>query len=557
VLAVALTVASASACSDLTKQDNYVSPDNGRPDPILRASKRRGGDLRLATSGEWPSMDPALVVQPEARNFLRNYARTLTVFRSAPADHDNPNGPALVVPDLAASLGAASNNATRWTYTLRDGIRYEDGTPVSAADIAYAVMRSQDRALFPEAPDWFAGALKSATATNDRTVVFDLTRSVPNFDDYAQLPVTAPVPRSKDSAAYGNHVLSSGPYKFGEVVPGRRYSLVRNDQYDPNTDPLSLRGALPDTITVEAGIEQTELSRRVRNGELHMQIGSPNGPGSAIAGRVIGDPQPKDPVVTAALPTIAYTLINPVVEPLTDQLCRLAVLRAADRDSYARAYGGPVVARVATGLLPPAGVVPRVETRLDHAPAGDVTAANAELKGCKAPNGFTATLAYREGRADEASAAEALKTSLARIHIALELKAFPASGYYTEYAGNPAYAAAHHIGLIMSDSVAPRPGTDELLRPIVDGSDTGRAANVDMRYLAEVQALLKDPTHSTNALVRREAWTHIDALAMQSAYVIPGAWGQNTLFQPTRVTNLFVNDGFGTFDYTRLGTVRQ
>ena len=44
-----------------------------------------------------------------------------------------------LVPDMATDLGRPNEDNTEWTFTLKDGIKYEDGTDVKAEDVAYAI----------------------------------------------------------------------------------------------------------------------------------------------------------------------------------------------------------------------------------------------------------------------------------------------------------------------------------------------------------------------------------------------------------------------------------
>jgi peptide/nickel transport system substrate-binding protein len=400
--------------------------------------------------------------------------------------------------------------------------------------------------------DWFDGALRSVSAPDSRTVVFKLSRPVPNFDYFAQLPVMAPVPRSRDDGAgYGAHVAATGPYKIASAV-GQAFTFVRNPAYDAASDPLSKRAALPAEFDVRASVPPADLARGLHDKTIDMQIGAAR---DGTSGQVLGDSSGQAPVDTAVLPSIAYTLINSGVEPFANEDCRRAVILAADRSAYQRAYGGPAVALAATGLLPPAdpGAEPKDAIKLEPSPQGDVAAAQQALVTCKRPGGFSTTLGYRQGNQRDAAAAAGLKTSLARVHIDVHITEFPAADLYTVLANNQPYSVQHRIGLVMAERSAAWPDAEPLLRTIVDGSASGVVANVDMRYLAEGAQLLRQDTLSPNEVARRGAWLQIDELAMLAAYVVPGAWGQNSLYRPKGVTNLIVNQAFGLYDYARLG----
>ncbi len=55
----------------------------------------------------------------------------------------------ILVPDLATNLGTPNNDFTTWKFTLRPGIKFENGQAVTAADLKYGIERSFDRATFP------------------------------------------------------------------------------------------------------------------------------------------------------------------------------------------------------------------------------------------------------------------------------------------------------------------------------------------------------------------------------------------------------------------------
>src|SRR3954470_22014418 len=235
--------------------------NSGTSGGIHNPSDTRGGTLRYANSGDWDSLDPADTYYAWSWNFIRLYGRSLVMFKAAPGKDG-----ATLVPDLAESLGKSSDNAKTWTYTLRKGVKFEDGTPVTSKDVKYAVERSLDKTTFPNGPTYFNDyldlqgytspyqdpspdklGLKAIETPDDRTIVFHLTKPFSGFDYFAQTPATMPVPQAKDTGSkYKEHVVSTGPYMFQTNELGKSFALVRNPNWDPATDPN--RKALPDRI---------------------------------------------------------------------------------------------------------------------------------------------------------------------------------------------------------------------------------------------------------------------------------------------------------------------
>ena len=96
----------------------------------------------MGLGGPWgDSFDPGDTYYGYSWNLVRNYARTLVMFKPAPGKQGLE-----LVPDLATDLGKSSDGGKTWTYTIQKGLKYEDGSPITTKDIAYAVSRNVDRA---------------------------------------------------------------------------------------------------------------------------------------------------------------------------------------------------------------------------------------------------------------------------------------------------------------------------------------------------------------------------------------------------------------------------
>lgn len=539
---------------------------------IHNPSDAPGGTLRYANSGDWDSLDPADTYYAYAWNFVRLYGRSLVMFKSAPGAEG-----ATLVPDLAESLGKASPDATTWTYTLRRGVKFEDGTPVTSRDVKYAVERSLDKTTFPNGPTYFNDfldlqgytspysdpdpnklGLKAIETPDDQTIVFHLNKPFSGFDYFAQLPATMPVPVAKDTGTkYKEHVVSTGPYMFATNDLGKSFTMVRNPNWDPATDPN--RKPLPDRIEVALNVNADDIDNRLQSGDLDVAIEG-SGVGPAAQGKILADQNLRANTDSSLQARIWFTSLNSEVAPLDNVHCRRAVMYAADKTGYQRAYGGATGGDIATNLMPP--VIPGAQ-QFDTYPtpnhAGDVAKAKDELNQCGQPNGFTTGISYRAERPKEKATAETLQQSLARAGINLEIKPYPLADYLKLYAGKPDFAKANNLGLMVYGWGADWPDGYGFLSQIVDSRAiraTGGNSNLGVRD-PEVDAMIDRAVNEQDAAKRQQYWVDIDKKVMDDAFILPGIWAKGLLYRPPNLTNVFITNGFQMYDYLALGTTRR
>jgi peptide/nickel transport system substrate-binding protein len=540
---------------------------------VYKPSDVKGGTLRFGLAGDFDSIDPGDTYYAFSWNFLRNYARTLVVFKAAPGAAGTK-----LVPDLAETLGVPSDGAKTWTYKLRDGVKFEDGSPITSKDVKYAVARQLDKDTLPNGPTYFKDFLKdvpkgysvykdknldnlkSIDTPDAKTIVFHLNKTFSGFDYLAQLPATAPVPVAKDKGAkYKEHVISSGPYMFGLVQLGKRYLLTRNLNYDPKTDPDSGRRALPNSISVELGLNGADIDNRLIAGDLDVDVAG-SGVQAAAQGKILGDQALKAKTDSAESSRTWFSVLNTDVPPLDNIDCRKAVILAADKTGYQRAYGGATGGDIATSLMPP--VVPGHKAidpyEAKSKPTGDVTAAKAALTKCGQPSGFATNISYRAERPKERATAESLQQSLSKVGIKLTIKPYPSGDYFKLYAGKPDFAKTNKLGIIVYGWAADWPDGFGFLSQIVDSRAIRPAGNTNLGIkIPAADALIDKALATTDATARNAIWGNVDQTVMENASVLPGIWSKGLLFRPDSLTNVFVNNGFSMYDFTALGTSRK
>jgi len=536
---------------------------------VYSPSDKKGGIVKFADEAAPDSLDPGDTYYGAQWDFIRTYGRSLTMFKSAPGKAGLE-----LTSDLAETLGVPSDGAKTWTYKLRKGVKFEDGTPIKAADVKYGVLRSTDKAIFPDGPTYFndmlnlpkgyLGPYKSKgmntdsaiTTPDDSTIVFHLKSPFAGFDYLTQLPATIPVPEAKDTGAkYKEHVISSGPYMFASYAADKSYTLKRNPNWDQATDPN--RKALPDGYDVQLNVNAEDIDNRIISGDLDVAFAG-TGMTAASQSKVLSDAALKARTDNPTNARLNYTSVNPTVKPLENIECRKAIQYAMDRTSYQTAYGGAFSGGdLATTILPP--MIPGYQ-KFDLYPAGadskgDVAKAKEALTKCGQPNGFATNIAYRNERPKEKATAEAFQQALAKVGIKLTLKGYAKADYFSSYAGNPPYVKANNIGLALNSWGADWPDGFGFLSQIVDSRvirETGGSSNSSVR-IPEVNKMLDQAVSELDVAKRNALWGQIDKRVMEDASIYPGVYAKALLMRGKNLTNVFVNQSFGYYDYLAMG----
>jgi peptide/nickel transport system substrate-binding protein len=178
--------------------------------------------------------------------------RSLTTFR-----RDPESGKMVLVPDLATDLGTPNADFTEWKFTLKDGLKYDNGKPITADDIAFGIARSFDQEdlagagteysvnYFLNGDKYKGPYAKGSTDKYDgvsvegNTITIKMAKPFPDMDYWGSFMTIGPIPRGAASNPpdYGNKPWASGPYKVESFSSEKELTLVKNENWDPSTDP--------------------------------------------------------------------------------------------------------------------------------------------------------------------------------------------------------------------------------------------------------------------------------------------------------------------------------
>ncbi|HWC24245.1 MAG TPA: ABC transporter substrate-binding protein [Flexivirga sp.] len=250
-----------------------TNPDLKGPAPAVTGAKK-GGTLYIDDSSNPPTMDPAGIYYIDSNAFASQYLyRTLTQYKIV-------KGKPVLVPDLAEGVGTPSADGLTWTFKIKKGLKYSDGSPVKIEDFVYGMERSfakesvalngtdYQRQYLVGGKDYKGpykqpkAKFKGVTTKGDDTLVFHLVKKVPSFNYFASFPEFTPVPKAKDTKTdYQKHPVTTGPYKVNSYNVGSKLLLSRNKYWEPKTDPV--RNAYPDKIQINLAITDLASQQRV------------------------------------------------------------------------------------------------------------------------------------------------------------------------------------------------------------------------------------------------------------------------------------------------------
>jgi len=559
------------------KSGDNTSGFNLSTSTIVNPSDKTGGTLKLGATSDCDSWDPARAYYGYCWNLQRLYARGLMGFAPDPKDATK------VVPDLATKAGDTSD-FKNWTYTLRDGVKYEDGSPITSKDIKYALERNFALDVISGGPNQYFlpllddGAAKTGTATykgpyadktgepmvngkpametpDDKTIVFHLTRPYADFDYLMAMGPSTPIPQAKDDGEnYTQHPVSSGPFKITQYNKDTGITFERNTNWDQASDDI--RKPKVDKVEITYITNSDDLDQRLKAGTLDARADTTVNP--TFQNEALSDPNLKKYTDNPIDGSLDYVSVYPQVKPFDNIHCRMAVFYAANKKSWLLAAGGGARGNV-MGNLTPAGL-PGSDPKANMYPngadfTGDLAKAKEELAACGQPNGFSTNMAYRTNSTHPGRAA-ALQEALARVGIKVTLKGSEPDTYFSQFIGITSSVVKNKFGLSDTGWGADYPTINGFWFALADGKANNPTGS-DSNYVD-----LNDPKVNgflDQALTAKsDEWDQIgrqlDDQLMKDAVFVPMFWGKSVYYRNPRLTNVYSTNFFGLYDWVNVGT---
>jgi peptide/nickel transport system substrate-binding protein len=534
-------------------------------DGVRSPSERAGGTLRVVAP-DIDSLDPQRSYLPGVWNLMRLYTRTLVTYASEPGQTGE------LVPDLATDLGTPSEDGLSWTFTLKQGVAFEDGRAITSRDVKYGIERSFASDVVVGGPTYvvdllddpanpYAGpyqdeseghlGLAAIETPDDATIVFRLRRPAPEFPYVMALPSSSPVPIEHDNGAnYGAKPVSSGPYLITSVDAATGIVLDRNPSWDPATDDV--RTALPDQVVVRTGLSGLERDQALLAGSADIDL-SGTGVQAPTSARIAEDESDVpledrlDDVTTGAVRLLA---LPTDVAPLNDQNCREAVAAVIDRSAVQDRLGGAADAVRSSQLWPRA-----LSGGPDEPdPQPDLAAARAALAECGQPDGFSTVMAVADVPSS-VDVAGAIADELAEVGIEVEITALDPTTFYATDVGDPNNVLAQGYGMVLATWTADLPTPASFLVPLVDGRSIRAVGNTNYARLnnPDLNALVDQARAAGDTADAAGLWRDVAAAARDSGAYVPLAETRVQLIAGQRLRNGLVMQPYSGYDLATAG----
>jgi peptide/nickel transport system substrate-binding protein len=358
-----------------------VSEDPSRrgPAPALEGA-RSGGTITVLMPG---APGPDTLDPTGGWSVTGNAIQQSLVSRSLTQYARGEDGGAVLVPDLATDLGRPNDDFTEWTFTIRDDATWEDGAPVTAEEVAFGICRSLDSGTFPAGPGtefstrYFAGAEDYAgpytgddpgcddwdgISVSGRDVTITMDRPFPDMDHWGAVMAMGPAPlgRASDPTHYGRRPLATGPYEVESWEPAEELVLVRNDQWEPASDPA--RHQYADRFVFRFSQDQAKVDEIMLSGSTASRAAVSTSVGSGRYLEAITRLGER----LVQQPTQCVSTITPDHTRITDIRVRKALAHAYPyEDVWIAAGEVPGVTRVPAGSIMPPGMAGRRQVQVD------------------------------------------------------------------------------------------------------------------------------------------------------------------------------------------------
>ena len=459
----------------------------GGASPVASDTPRRGGKLTMSLAdSDVQSWDPiAPTDNMSIWTMLLIYDQIVRVA---------PDGRS-VEPALAQKYAVSADGKT-FTFTMRQGMRFHDGTPLTIEDLQYAIERGTSKEL-----SWNAliPTIVRMSTPDDTTLVVELAESWAPFLADLALYAFSVIPKQQHQqrgAGFFDRPIGTGPFMFDRWERGSRVLLERNPTFWDRRYPYL------DEVELQVLTDDNSRVLKFQGGELDIATSVPFNQIAALQ---------KDPTVAVQVEPIMRSdviALNHARQPFDELQVRQAINLAVDREAIVKhvLFGHGAVAST---------VFPPMLYWSDRVPAYpyDVARARALLARSSRPNGIKTTLMVSAGDTLQRATAIIVQDQLKQIGIDVTIVELDrASLFETAMRGDYDMVA----GYVTSDIIDP----DELAAILL--APSGGLNAVFTNYKNDrLDPLIRQAAQTIEPNIRSRLYEQVQRIYHEDAVVVP------------------------------------
>jgi peptide/nickel transport system substrate-binding protein len=508
--------------------------------PQERTQATKGGTVYSLEQAVTQTLDPQRVYSGRDISYLsRIVYRSLVTF---PPGTDLEEG-STPVPDLATDAGQSNEDATEWSFTLKDGPKWQDGQPITCEDVKYGVSRTFATDVITGGPTYILGyldipqdaegapvykgpytgagqdAFDKAVTCDGNTITYRFKKPWPDFPlAVAALAAFNPYRADQDKGDASKFAaFSSGPYMLdGEWNEDSGGTFVRNPEWDGTED--TIREGNPDSFTFQIGLEPEVIVDRL--------IADQGDDKNAITTRNVTPGQ--YPQVTGGVADRAVNLQSPFSDYLlpnfnrvTNIKVRQALAAATNRGAYVGALGGDNASSPSLSIVNPATPGYVANTNFGSEEGGDIEAAKQLLEESGETLPYPIKFTYPIGSDAFDKAVAALKASFDEAGFDVTLDGLDPTGPYYDQIQQP----GSDSDLIWAGWASDWPSISTVIPPLFDSrinlTKTSNAQDYGNYQNDDVNAAMDAASAETDLDAANAMWADVDNMLAEDVAYIP------------------------------------
>ncbi|MCT9079023.1 ABC transporter substrate-binding protein [Streptomyces fulvoviolaceus] len=527
--------------------------DSTGPAPEVKGAVT-GGTIYSLDQFDMDHLDPAQIYVSTTGAITRPILRGLTGYKV------DEKGGATLVGDAATDAGTMKDGGKTWSFTLKDGLKWEDGSDVSMDDVRHTFERLY-ASFITEGPryvqDWLEGGAKykgpydgkslDSIEIDGKTVTFRLTEARADFNFTLGMPGYGLVAKKKDTKEkYDKQPFSCGPYRIESRSIGKSMTYARNEHWDPKTD--SIRNAYPDKFVFQFGFEPLASTDRyiADSGNDKYTMSIFNEVAAERIAQVLTNSTLKKRVLTQVDTVTYYWPIN--MTRIKDLKVRQAINWAWPHQQLQTIRGGASTSELATTILSP--VTPGYEKfdlyGVTKKPGGDPAKAKALLKEA-GKEGQKLVIAYQQSD-NAVKQAVAIKNALEAAGFTVVNKQLDKSTFYTQIG-----KIDNDYDLFAAGWSPDWPNGYSVFYPCWSGENIGDGrSNYAQLDDASVNKAITAASTIADSAKANKAWGAIDKQIMELAAVVPDYHSIRNWMYGSKVGNVVYDAGNTCIALTKL-----